>query len=191
MIYLPDPEPSPSDARAVVCVSVAGPGGTIYMSGVLASVCFLGCKRSALWARQSDARPTVSSEPRGLTAALPGPTASGLAFLPLSQLLQRSDPCTRALPGLTPASLPTPRPIWEPRAYPQPPSLSSQLDPGGPRGPLRAGCGWNLQGHPASPARTPVASRAQDLRIPGGSSRSSPTSAAEPSATLSKSDASS
>lgn len=170
-----------------LCVCLWWQGADLHEWGLTVGVlprlqeeCFMGemVRRTAdrvFTALRPDRCP---SQPRRLWSRLPPPVPPAPVLRPLHPRTPRPHPSIPAHPSSHPG----------PRAHPQPPSLSSRLDPGGPSGPLRAGCGWNLEGHPASLAHTPAASRARDLRFPIRSCRSSPTSAAEPSATLSKGD---
>ena len=138
------------------------------MSGVLPSVCFHGCRRSASQVKQSDARPTLSSQPRDLTTALPRPRPH----------LPPPVPAASALSPLHPRA---------PRPQPGIPACpSSRLGAPGGLSKLNVDRTWKVT--PTSPAHTPAASQARDLRIPIRSGRLSPTSAAETSPTLSKGD---
>lgn len=93
---------------------------------------------------------------------------------------------------LAPPSSPCPgcactQPPRAPRPQPGIPACpSSRLGAPGALSKLDVDGTWKVT--PTSPAHTPVASQARDLRIPVRSGRSSPTSAAESSATLSKGD---
>lgn len=122
-----------------LCVCLWWRGADLHEWGLTVSVlprlqeeCFMGetvrCTADRVFTAPRPDR--CPSRPRSLRSRLPSPVPPAPALTPLHPCTPRPHPSIPAHPLSHPG----------PRAHPQPPSLSSRLDPGGPSGPPLVPC---------------------------------------------------